>query len=172
MIEFEHGENNEGYWSYEHMVIQMEDCRDVLEIIMRDLGMRYKTDLLTDHSANHNKHRPDRLNAKSMSVGFGGVQPKMRPSELKEGCVGEYPNTLSAFYDAMCVANDANKQQADRVRCTYVGDITTKLPLKIGNVHSNVFTADDEGPMYLSIEERRKQKFPVHTKNHIEKSNL
>ena len=36
VIEFEHGANNEGYWQYDHMVQQLEDCTDVLKVIMQD----------------------------------------------------------------------------------------------------------------------------------------
>ncbi len=33
VVEFEYGANNEGYWSYKHMVLQLEDCVDCLEVL-------------------------------------------------------------------------------------------------------------------------------------------
>jgi hypothetical protein len=33
MREFEYGAKGEGYWSYEHMVIQLEDCIDCLKVL-------------------------------------------------------------------------------------------------------------------------------------------
>ncbi len=33
IVEFEYGANLEGYWSYDHMVLQMEDCIDVLKLL-------------------------------------------------------------------------------------------------------------------------------------------
>ena len=38
VVEFEYGASNEGYWRYEHMVCQMEDCRDVLAVLMVKWG--------------------------------------------------------------------------------------------------------------------------------------
>ncbi len=34
VIEFEFGASSEGYWRYEHMVLQIEDCNDVLKVLM------------------------------------------------------------------------------------------------------------------------------------------
>ena len=31
VIEFEYGQNKEGYWNYDHMVLQIEDCANVLQ---------------------------------------------------------------------------------------------------------------------------------------------
>jgi hypothetical protein len=33
VIEFEYGANNDGYWAYEYMVLQLEDCIDVLRCL-------------------------------------------------------------------------------------------------------------------------------------------
>jgi hypothetical protein len=30
VIEFEYGANNQGYWKYDHMILQFEDCIDVV----------------------------------------------------------------------------------------------------------------------------------------------
>jgi hypothetical protein len=33
IVEFEYGANAEGYWTYDHMVLQFEDCVDVLMVL-------------------------------------------------------------------------------------------------------------------------------------------
>jgi hypothetical protein len=33
VIEFEYGTNGDGYWVYEHMVLQVEDCMDCLTVL-------------------------------------------------------------------------------------------------------------------------------------------
>jgi hypothetical protein len=53
--EFECEANNEGYWSYECMVLQMEDWLDVLRV----LYLEYEVLLLFDHSCGHNRQRKD-----------------------------------------------------------------------------------------------------------------
>ncbi len=67
---------------------------------MGEWGEQYEIHLMLDHSQNHNKHKPDGLNAKLMSSGFGGAQPKMHSTVLDEGCLGLFPNTITLFYEA------------------------------------------------------------------------
>jgi len=33
MKEFEYGSTGEGYWCYEHMVLQLKDCVNVLKVL-------------------------------------------------------------------------------------------------------------------------------------------
>jgi hypothetical protein len=47
--EFEYGQNSDGYWSYEHMVLQMEDCIDVMKVLHPEVDVL----LLFDHSCGH-----------------------------------------------------------------------------------------------------------------------
>ena len=47
--ELEYGSKREGYWSYEHMVIQLEDCIDCLKV----LCPQYEFVFLLDHSCGH-----------------------------------------------------------------------------------------------------------------------
>ena len=49
--ELEYGQNKEGYWSYEHMVIQLEDCVDVLKHLYPDFDFLF----LVDHSNGHDR---------------------------------------------------------------------------------------------------------------------
>ena len=74
----EYGANKEGYWCYEHMVVQLEDCIDVLRVLYPDFDFIF----LFDHSNGHDRLQPDGLNLNRVSVKFGGKQPKMRTSKL------------------------------------------------------------------------------------------
>ena len=77
--EFEYGVNSAGYWTYEHMVIQMEDCTDVLQTLYPEFDIMF----LFDHSCGHDRQRPDGLNPLKMGKYFGGKQPIMRDSIIK-----------------------------------------------------------------------------------------
>jgi hypothetical protein len=33
VVQFEYGINSEGYWTYDHMVLQFEDCVDVVKVL-------------------------------------------------------------------------------------------------------------------------------------------
>ena len=74
VIEFEYGKEGEGYWDYNHMVLQLEDCADVVQI----LHPTYDYIFLFDHSCGHDKQRPDGLSVNRMTKSFGGAQPAMR----------------------------------------------------------------------------------------------
>jgi hypothetical protein len=58
LVYFEYGESKEGYWDYNHMVLQFEDVVDVLKV----LHPEFQFVLLFDHSSGHAKQRPDGLN--------------------------------------------------------------------------------------------------------------
>ena len=79
VLEFEYGANNEGYWDYDHMVLQFEDCIDVVNVLLPQFEVLF----LFDHSCGHDRKRPDGLSAPKMNKGFGGAQPKMRRSKLE-----------------------------------------------------------------------------------------
>jgi hypothetical protein len=66
--EFEYGSTGEGYWSYEHRVIQLEDCIDCLKVLYPQYDMVF----LLDHSCGHDQQNEDGLNAGKMSKTFGG----------------------------------------------------------------------------------------------------
>ena len=59
---FEYGADNDGYRNYNHMVLQLEDCVDVLQ----HLFPQYEYLFLFDHSSGHDKQREDGLNVKKM----------------------------------------------------------------------------------------------------------
>ena len=70
---FEYGANSEGYWNYNHMVIQFEDVVDVLKVLYAN---KYEYIFYFDHSSGHDCLQPDGLNVKQMNKGCGGNQQK------------------------------------------------------------------------------------------------
>ena len=77
---FEYGVNSEGFCTYHHMVLQLEDIVDVLKALF---GSTYDFIFYFDHSSGHDKLRPNGLNANNMNKFYGGEQNKMRRSEIK-----------------------------------------------------------------------------------------
>ena len=85
---FDYGANREGYWSYDHLVIQLEDCLDILKVINGDT---YDYVFYFDHSTGHDRMRPDGLNASNMNKGYGGSQASLHDSMIEsEEYLGKY----------------------------------------------------------------------------------
>lgn len=57
---FNYGQDQEGYWNYDTMIIQFEDVVDCLNVLYDDL---YEYVFYFDHSSGHDRLRPDGLNA-------------------------------------------------------------------------------------------------------------
>ena len=55
----EYGQNNEGYWNYAHMIIQLEDVVDVIKVLYGD---KFEFIFYFGHSSGHDCLRPDGLN--------------------------------------------------------------------------------------------------------------
>ncbi|KAI2500715.1 hypothetical protein MHU86_13743 [Fragilaria crotonensis] len=68
VVSFELGANNEGYWTYNHMSIQFEDCVDCVKV----LYPQFDFVSLFDHSQGHAKKLTNGLDAYSMNRGYGG----------------------------------------------------------------------------------------------------
>jgi len=92
LVNFEYGENKEGYWNYNHMVLQFEDAIDVLKVLHPEFHFVF----LFDHSSGHSKQRPDGLNVSHMNKSFGGKCPAMRESKIEcaDGFLGPFQKTL------------------------------------------------------------------------------
>jgi len=92
IFEFEYGVAGEGYWSYQHMVLQLEDCVDVLKILYPHFDFLF----LFDHSCGHDKQREDGLIVENMSKRYGGQQAMLCTSTIKQqhGYLGPYSHTL------------------------------------------------------------------------------
>ena len=86
--EFEYGQNHDGYWTYDSMVLQFEDCIDVLKCLYPDFDFLF----LFDHSNGHDRLQPNGLNLNKIQVRHGGKQPKMRDSVLTHDLLGPFPS--------------------------------------------------------------------------------
>ena len=76
----EYGNTNEGYWSYECMILQLEDIIDILQHQFPEFDFVF----LFDHSNGHDRLQPIGLNLNKISIRFGGKQPIMRESKLND----------------------------------------------------------------------------------------
>ena len=86
---FDLGVNEEGYWNFSHMALQIEDVLDILSVKYPNFDFL----ILMDQSSGHGKSLKEGLNALSMGVKYGGSQPKMRDTKIKE--VGPYRRILN-----------------------------------------------------------------------------
>ena len=68
LITFEYG-GDRGYWTGNHMILQVEDCIDCLRVLHNDC---YRYVFLFDHSSGHAKKRIGGLDVGAMNKGFGG----------------------------------------------------------------------------------------------------
>jgi hypothetical protein len=85
--QFDYGNNQDGYWTYDHMIIQLKDCIDCLQA----LSLSFDFGFLFDHSNSHDQMQPNQLNARRVNKNFGGKQPMMRDSVITDTCCfGEY----------------------------------------------------------------------------------
>ena len=92
VFEFEYGVANEGYWNYEHMILQLDDCINVLKC----LYPQYDFLFLFDHSCGHDKQREDGLNVENMSKSYGGKQSFLCLMLIKDanGYLGPFQRSL------------------------------------------------------------------------------
>jgi hypothetical protein len=76
----EYGKGKDEYWSYNHMVLQLEDCTDVFKVLYQQFDIVYEL----DHSSGHDKEKADGLTMTPSMLGWehGGKQRSMRGSEL------------------------------------------------------------------------------------------
>ena len=92
--QLEYGTNKEGYWSYEHMTIQLEHCIDVLKIQFPQFDFLF----LVDHSNGHDRLQPDGLSITKIGVKYGGKQPKMRSTNItSKDLLGPFHNSEYAL---------------------------------------------------------------------------
>jgi hypothetical protein len=119
---FDYGENKDGYWDYNHMVLQFEDVVDCLKILHPNVHFVF----LFDHSSGHAKQRPDGLNASRMNKSFGGKGPAMHPTliEREFGFLGPFQRILAP-----------------------------------GQTQQLVFTDTDEGPFWMTPDDRIQNRF-------------
>ena len=99
---FDVGINEEGYWNYNQIALQVEDVFDVLAIKYP----QYDIVLLMDQSSGHGKMRDGALNANLMSVRYGGKQGKLRNTKIRE--VGTYGRTLDVGDEQLMTFSDSD----------------------------------------------------------------
>ncbi|KAI2508522.1 hypothetical protein MHU86_5921 [Fragilaria crotonensis] len=92
LVLFEYGENREGYWAYNHMVLQFEDAVDVLKLCTHPLTL---CSCLTIVLAT--QKRPDGLNQHRMNRSYGGKAAAMRDTLItqEEGFLDHSKECLS-----------------------------------------------------------------------------
>ena len=122
---FDVGINEEGYWNFSHMALQIEDLYDVMEVCYPQFDFL----VLMDQSSGHGKHKDDGLNAQKMSVSYGGSQTVMRNTKIKE--IGPYE----------CI-------------------------LEVGMEQKMAFQEEDDGPFYLSENEKNIRRYDTFVGNH------
>jgi hypothetical protein len=79
-FEYGHGIGKEGYWTYDHMALQFEDCVDCIQALYPDFDSVWTF----DHSCGHDRGQEDGLVVGNMQTLWGGKQNKIRPHEIKE----------------------------------------------------------------------------------------
>jgi len=86
------GDGKEGYWTYDHMCLQFEDCVDCIE----SLYPEYESVWMFDHSCGHDRGRNDGLIVNNMNTNWGGKQNKIRSSliEQEAGYLGPHSPLL------------------------------------------------------------------------------
>ena len=124
---FQFGGGNEGYWDYNHMILQMEDCMDCLSSMYNEFDVVF----LMDHSSGHAKKRVNGLDAQQMNVEYGGSQSRQR-------------DTLISSYDGICgmyhdINNTKHVKQGEFQKLCFPDD-------------NNV--TEDDGPFWMTAEER------------------
>jgi hypothetical protein len=80
VVEFECGANNQGCWRHDQMVLQFEDCIDIVNTLWPEFDYVF----LFDHSCGHDRQRPDGLTVTGFNKGLGGAQPRMRDTRIRE----------------------------------------------------------------------------------------
>ena len=77
---FEYGASADGYWNYNQMWLQFEDCIDCMKV----LYPTYDICVLFDHSSGHDKKKKDGLNISGINKLWGGSQNMMRDSLIAD----------------------------------------------------------------------------------------
>ena len=67
---FEYGASDEGYWTYDQMVLQLEDRTDILKALCPSIDFIF----LFDNPCEHDREIEERLNVTKMNSGYGGSQ--------------------------------------------------------------------------------------------------
>ena len=134
VIEFEYGANKQGYWDYDHMMMQFEDCIDVVTT----LHPKFECMFLFDHSCRHSWQGLDGLSVTKVNKTAGGVQPKIKSKMETDEFLSPFPATLQVgeFHQMVFEEGDAGpfyksalEQEATKFDC-WTGASTSKMRKK------------------------------------------
>jgi hypothetical protein len=81
ILKFELG-GNRGYWTGNHMILQVGDCIDCLRVLFQD---QYNYAFLFDQSSGHAKRSVGGLSVSAMNKGIGGEKLRRTLIEKKKG---------------------------------------------------------------------------------------
>lgn len=158
---FRYGANQEGYWNSNHMLCQVEDMTDVLKAVLS--FDEYDVELVVDHSQGHDRLRDGGLTVTKMNLLFGGLQAKMRDSQLtSQDDFGPHPRSLEQFYTANTNFFRFRKNRKYEDYIPRDSTAATKQ-LNINDTHSMTFTEDDVGPFYLTNADREANRYDTVT---------
>ena len=76
---FDYEENNKGYWTYKHFVLQCEDVVNCLSVLCPEIDVH----LYVNHSCGHDLQRDNGLDCTKMNKGYGGKQQIMHETKRK-----------------------------------------------------------------------------------------
>jgi hypothetical protein len=86
ILKFEFG-GDRGYWTGNHMILQVKNCIDCLRVLFQD---QYNYAFLFDHSSGHAKRRVGGLSVSAMNKGIGGEKLRRTLIEKKKGYLGPF----------------------------------------------------------------------------------
>jgi len=132
VVKLEYGANKDGYWTGNHMILQLEDCIDCLTELHGD---KYDFYFQFDHSSGHAKAQLNGLDVSNMNKGFGGDLLRATLIKGEDGYLGSFYNSGNKF---MVTINEEQK-------LVWGGD----LP-------------DDAGPFWMTPTERLARKFDTY----------
>jgi hypothetical protein len=106
---FETGANSDGYRSYSHMCVQLEDCLDCCNVLFPEFEHKF----LFSSSSGHCNKRNDGLDTNAVNKGFGGAQPRMESViiEFEDGILGQYERTLQVGGTQHMIFQDGDSGQ-------------------------------------------------------------
>ena len=112
--------NEEGYWNYNQMALQVGDVIDILMIKYKHSNVDFL--FLMDQSSVHGRMRDGALNANNMSVWFGGKQGMLQKTRLRD--VSPYQKILAIGDEQSMIFEDGDQgpfylKPKDQFSCKY-----------------------------------------------------
>ena len=95
--EFEYSVSSEGYWTYDRMVLKLEDCTKIIKALHTGIDFIF----IFDHTCGHDRGIKYRLNVMKMNIGYGGAQQEIHPTNTNKevSYLGPHELILEVGYD-------------------------------------------------------------------------